>query len=322
MLTKKENYLIAARGGRPEWVPVFPQDANIYMPPIYDPDPETKQDFCGVRWVQDDTGSMPDPSHQVMDDVTEWRDYANFPDLAKLDWEKMAKEYFEDDMYDPEKVDVCMANTNGIFLIPINMMGWVDGLCAICEEPEEFKAFTDYITDFLCELIGYFGKYFNPDIIFSGDDLASADGPFVSKETWKEIYKPNFVKIAAAIHEQGALAEFHCCGNNGYLIEEILDCGFNICQLPVPNEDLIKDKNRFGNKLVITGGWKRHGDAGLPGASEECVRASVHEAIDTFGANGSFVFWDGGIIGSSDDSKQKMEWLLDELEKYGHQVYA
>ena len=105
------------------------------------------------------------------------------------------------------------------------------------------------------------------------------------------------------------------------MIEEILDMGYDICQLPVPNDDLRADKERFGNRLVITGGWERHGDAGLPGASEEVVRASVRKAIDDFGSEGGLIFWDGGIIGTSEDSKQKMEWLMDELHEYGSKVY-
>lgn len=320
MLTKKENYLRAARGEVPEWVPSFVEDANVFMPPIWDVDPETGTDFCNVKWSFDEYGQMPDPTWRAMEDISEWRDTIRFPDLAQLDWEKLAAD-FHAGGYDSDKVDIAMANTSGIFLVPINMLGWVDGLCAIYEDPEELKALTSALTDYLCELIGYFGEYIHPDIIFSGDDIAAADGPLVSRDTWNELFKPYFKRIADAIHAQGALAEFHCCGNNGYLIEEILDIGYDVCQLPVPNDDLVADKRRFGNRLVITGGWERHGSAGLPGASEECVRASVRKAIDTFGAEGGLVFWDGGIIGDSEDSRNKMKWLTDELHTYGREVY-
>lgn len=320
MLTKKENYLIAARGGKPAWVPSFVEDANVFMPPIWEVDEETGTDFCNVKWVFDEYVQMPDANWKAMDDIADWRDVIKFPDLAALDWERLAAD-FHGDGYDPEKVDIAMANTSGIFLIPVNMLGWVDGLCAIYEDPEELEALVSALTDFLCELIGYFGKYLHPDIVFSGDDIAANDGPLVSKETWTALYKPYFRKIADAIHAQGALAEFHCCGNNGYLIEEILDMGYDICQLPVPNDDLRADKKRFGSRLVITGGWERHGDAGLPDASEECVRASVRKAIDDFGAEGGLIFWDGGIIGESEDSRNKMSWLMDELHVYGRQVY-
>ena len=320
MISKKENYLIAARGGKPDWVPSFPEDANVFMPPVWDADPETGTDFCNVKWVENEFGKMPDPSWQAMEEISNWREVVKFPDLSTFDWKSLAAE-FHGESYDPDKVDIAFANTAGIFLIPIDMVGWVEGLCAIHQEPEELEAFTSALTDFICELIDYLGKYIQPDIIFSGDDVAAAEGPLISPETWRDMYKPYFRKIANEIHKQGALSEFHCCGNNGYLIGEEIDCGYDICQLPVPNDALREDKKRFGSRLVITGGWDRHGDAGMPGASEECVRASVRQAIDDFGANGSLIFWDGGIIGNSEDSKNKMRWLKDELHAYGKQVY-
>lgn len=321
MLTKKENYLIAARGGKPEWVPNFSEDANVYLPSVWNVDPETGVDFCNIKYVVDEYGPMPDSSWRAMDEISDWRDTVKWPDLSSYDWDGIAREFKSSEMYDPEKVDIVMANTSGIFLIPVNMLGWVDGLCAIYEEPDELKEFIAAIADFLCELIECTGKAFKPDIIFSGDDVAAANGPFISQDVFEEFYKPHFARIADAIHAQGALAEFHCCGNNGYLIDEILDMGFDICQLPIPNDDLRAKKEEYGSKLVITGGWERHGDAGKPGASEECVRASVHKAIDDFGADGGLIFWDGGVIGNTEDSKNKLAWLTDELHKYGREVY-
>ena len=75
-----------------------------------------------------------------------------------------------------------------IFLIPVNMMGWVDALCAIYEDPEELESFISTMTDYLCELIGYIGKYVHPDIIFGGDDVAASNGPFISKDVWDELH--------------------------------------------------------------------------------------------------------------------------------------
>ena len=320
MLTPKENYLTAIKGGKPDWVPVFGEDANMFPPFIWDPDPETMIDFCNVKWVQDEAGLMPDGQNPAMTDITEWRDTIKFPDLSTIDWEKLDEEFHSGD-YDPDKVDIAMANTAGIFLVPIDMMGWVDGMCAIIEEPEEYAALVNAVTDFICEYIEYLGKYIRPDIIFSGDDIASSVGPFISKETFDEFFKDNFKRIADKIHEVGALAEFHCCGNCQWVIDEEIDCGYDICQLPVPNDELVEAKKKYGKRLVITGGWERHGEAGMDGAPEEVVRESVRKAIDTYGADGGLIFWDGGIIQNTEENKKKFEWLMDELHTYGKEVY-
>ncbi|KNZ43568.1 hypothetical protein AKG39_00575 [Acetobacterium bakii] len=311
---------MAAHGEKPLWVPSFIEDSNVFMPDFWmEVDPDTGTDFCNIRWLENDAGRMPDGRWRAIENLDQWRETVKFPDLSSLDWKEIA-ECFKL-MSDSEKVDIAMLNTNGIFLIPIDMIGWVDGLCAIYEEPEELEAFISAITDFLVEIVKYLGEYIHPDIVFTGDDLAAANGPFISKEVWDFMYKPYFKKIIEAIHEIGALAEFHCCGNCQFLIDEFLEIGVDICQLPEPNASLMQKKEQYGNKLVLTGGWDRHSTAAFPGASEEIVRQSVHKAIDAYGKNGGLIFWDGGIVGTSEDSQKKMAWVLDELTKYGKIVY-
>ena len=319
-MTKRENYLIAARGGKPEWVPCFPDDCNVFFPDFWHKeDPVTGTDFCNVKWTENEYGRMPVESWRAMDDLSQWRETIKFPDLKKLDWDGMKARHME--THDPEKVNIAMLNDCGIFLTPINMIGWVDGLSAIHEDPEELESLISALTDFFVELTGYLCSYFNPDIIFAGDDVAAGDGPLMSLKTWNALYKPYFQKINDAIHAHGALAEFHCCGNCGFFIEEFLSIGSDICQLPVPNDDLLKDKERLGSSLVLTGGWDRKGKGAMPGASEQEVRESVHVAIDTYGKDGALIFWDGGICGQSEDANNKRKWLYDEFHKYKYEVY-
>lgn len=321
MLTARENWLKAISFEKPEWVPNFVTDANVYKPPFWDDLDEEGRDFCNVRWIFDDYGHMPDFSQPAMSDISDWRNIIKWPDIDNWDWEKIAHDFKNGENYDPSKLTACIANTAGIFLIPINMMGWEDGLCAIYEDPEEHEAITEAITEFLCRLIGYMCEYIQPDLIMTGDDFAAAEGPFISKETFNAIYRERLTRIAEACHAGNAKAEFHCCGRCDYIVKAVADCHYDIIQLPVPNNDLIADLSDLKGQLAMTGGWARHSEAGMPGASEECVRESVRYAIDTFGKDGGLVFWDGGIIGNSEDSKQKLAWLTDELTRYGHQVY-
>lgn len=321
MITKRENYLMAARGEVPHWIPCFTEDVNAFAVPFWKQvDPVTGTDFLNVKYVTNEFGRMPDERWRAMESIFDWRETAKFPDLASMDWEAMAAQFHAS--ADPEKVTIATVNTHGIFLIPIYMLGWVEGLTSICLEAEETEAFVSRLTDFIVELVGYIGKYIKPDIMCSGDDVAASTGPFISKTTWTEMYKPYFRKIIDAIHAQGALAEFHCCGNCGYLVEEFLDVGADILQLPAVDEDLIRDKARFGKRLVMTGGWDRMSEAAKPGAPEEVVRASLHTAVDRFGKEGGLIFWDGGIPGQSADSQQKRFWLYDELHRYNAKLQA
>ncbi len=320
MLSVRENFLTAAHGGKPDWVPSYMDEANFLRMDFWKQvDPVTGADFCNVKWTENEYGRMPRDDWRAMKEISQWRETVRFPDLSAIDWKGLVAQVRENG--DPDRANIAMVNTHGIFLIPINMMGWVDALCAIFEEPEEVEAFVSALTDFLCQLIEYQGKYFKPDIMTTGDDVAASGGPFLSRDNWERLYKPYFKKLCDAIKAQGALVEFHCCGNCQYLIQEFLDIGADIIQLPQVNESLIADKKRLGNKLVLTGGWDRHGPGCMPNAPEEVVRKSVRDAIDTFGKDGGLLFWDGGICGKSEDALNKRKWVMDELHRYGREVY-
>lgn len=291
------------------------------MPDFWnDIDPVTGTDFMNVKWVENEYGKMPNESWHALQDLSQWKEIVKFPDLASLDWEGITLR--AKSTHSPDKVNMALLNTYGIFLIPVNMLGWVDALCAIYTDRDELEAFISAITDFLVDTVHYIGRYFKPDIISTGDDFAAANGPFLAKDIFTDLYKPYLRKIINACKQESALVEFHCCGNCQYLIGEFLDLGVDICQLPMPNEALLDDKKKYGSRLVLTGGWDRRGPGAVPGASEEAVRASVRDAIDCYGKDGALIFWDGGICGQSDDARQKLIWVSDELRSYGSKIYT
>lgn len=319
-MTSRDNYLIAARGGKPEWLPIFPNDCNVFALGFWkERDPVTGVDFCNIKWIRDEYGEMPVPGWRAMEDISQWRETVKFPVVSEMDWEGMAKQFHESK--DPDKVNIARLNTHGLLLIPVNMLGWEDALCAIYEEPEEMEAFVSRLTEFMLEIVEYFGKYIHPDIVFTGDDFAAGGGPLMSLQTFRDMYAPYLTRICEAIHKIGALAEFHCCGNCQFLTREFLACGYDICQLPEPNAQLLADKAEFGSRLVLTGGWDRRGPGCKIYAPEEDVRQSVRTAVELYGKDGGLIFWEGGICGQSEDSKNKRFWVNDEAIKYGKVCY-
>ncbi|KPU45212.1 hypothetical protein OXPF_11030 [Oxobacter pfennigii] len=83
-------------------------------------------------------------------------------------------------------------------------------------------------------------------------------------------------RICDEIKNAGKIAEFHCCGNcSTWLIDEFIDIGVDIVQLPMPNDKLLEAKKKYGNRLVITGGFDRRGPASYPNAPEAIVREWV-----------------------------------------------
>ena len=276
----------------------------------------------GIKWgVQKDESisAMPEEGYFAMTDISQWREVVQWPDLEAIDWDKVKADFME--TYDPDKATIILLAAWSLFLIPIQMLGWTEGLCALLEEPEEFKAFGDALTDFQIDLLDHYCKYvIVPDEVLTGDDMSNANGPFFSREVWDEVFKDNFKRITDAIHSYGALAAFHNCGNNGYLVEAFLEIGADRLQCPMPTEELVEQYDRLG--FSMEGGWECRGPGNVPGADEETVRESVRLAFDRFGRKGGYTFWDGGIAGSTEDAAKKREWVYDEMDKYGRAFYA
>ena len=320
MLSPRENYLIAANGGKPEYVPNYMGDAVGWLPSYWMYRDDEGHDIFGIKWLRNDAGEMPDhnPGHELIHDVHDWREAFTFPDLAGWDWDKEARE--AEERYEDDKVRIA-GTASGIFTTPVNMMGWVPTLAALYEEPEEMHAFVDAWTDFICESIRYIGEYIKPDIIGQGDDIANTKGMFFGPDIWEEFYQPSFKRIYDTIHEQGCLAEFHCCGNCEDLLDDILDLGVDICQLFPQTPKLVEAKNSNNGAWALTGGFDRQGPGNVTGAPEEVVRQAVRDGIDQVGLNGGLIFWDGGVVGTTEDAMNKLRWIEDELNIYGHQVY-
>ena len=54
MTTIRDNYLMAAKGGKPYWVPSFTDDCNMFFPDYWFwEDPETGTDFFNIRNLKD-----------------------------------------------------------------------------------------------------------------------------------------------------------------------------------------------------------------------------------------------------------------------------
>lgn len=322
-MTEKENYLAVLRGEQPEWVPNFSEACSLLMPSfsIGHMMTEEKIDFYGVAWVLDDYGPMPAPNRKLMTDISEWKSWVKFPDLDAIDWEKMAAEDLKN--FDPNKaVNYMSGGLGGVIFIPLmNMMGFENGLCAIFEEPETVAEFFDYAITFHEESIRRVVKYYKPDVIMLGDDVATAQNMMISAETYRTLLKPFYKRICDLIKSYGLPVEFHVCGKCEAIIEDLVEIGVNVWQPAQPLNDLKAIKKKYGNKLILNGTWFTQGAGGTPGASEETVRMSVRESIDAYARGGGFVFWDGNPVGTSQDMIQKMAWVKDETLKYGKYFY-
>jgi hypothetical protein len=320
-MTERENYLLAVQGKEHPWVPEMRGATAGYAPEwlTLAVDPKTNRNALGVEYTANENGRISSHARPLLSHISEWRNKVKLPDPAALDWKAEAAKY--EAQADPSKARTGRV-TPSLFLYLVDLMGWVEGLCTIAEEPEETAEFYDYVSGFAAKLAKLEIEHLKLDVLGLSDDIANEKGPFVSQECFRTLYKPYYRKIIKVAQDAGVPVDFHCCGACDFLLDEFVDMGAKIVQIPRPYDDVKAWKKRVGTGAVLEGGWDWHSKGGLPNATEAEVRASAREALDTWARNDpAFIFWEGDAIGDGQDMKNKVVWIRDEVAKYGKTIY-
>lgn len=338
-LTPKENYLRLARGEDIEYIPTHtffgkPVNGEVPITPMgpctmlyrddYYPGAEKFHDDWGVEYtaVPEANGSfMPSGTHTndyLIKDLEHWRDYIDTPRLYDgIDWERKAQE-------DLSKVDRNQtAIVNGSPMMPFQqmmaMMGFMDGLAAMYEEPELFMEVLDYMLDYLQPHMEACLDAYQPDLFYILDDTATQRAPFISLEMYREIIKPYYVRLSEKAHERGIPLIFHNCGKCEMFIEDMIDIGVRYWDPAQSVNDLHKIQATYGknNNFNIIGGFDWEEPDTWPEVSEEYVREQMRKNIDEYAPGGHFIAA-AAIIGPGGDplTAQVNDWLADESYYY------
>jgi hypothetical protein len=130
-------------------------------------------------------------------------------------------------------------------------------------------------------------------IFVTGTDFGTQKGPFLSRQTYRELDMPFHQRVNEWVHDNTAWKTFtHTCGSIVALLPDFIEAGFDIlnpvqCSAAGMDPQLLKD--RFGQEIVFWGGGVDTQHT-LPFGSPDDVRREVRERIEIFGRGGGFVF--------------------------------
>ncbi len=131
------------------------------------------------------------------------------------------------------------------------------------------------------------------DIVLFGDDLGGQQGPLISPDAYRELYKPFHKKLWGRAKELAPVKiQLHCCGGIYELLEDLIDAGLdavNPVQISCRGMDPFRLKEEFGGRITFWGGGCDTQGV-LPTANPEQVKAHVNELIDILAPGGGFVF--------------------------------
>jgi len=127
----------------------------------------------------------------------------------------------------------------------------------------------------------------------TGTDFGTQRGPFISVQTYRELYKPFHKAVNELIHRQSTWKTFiHSCGSVYQLIPEFIDAGFDILnpvQCSAAEMEPARLKRDFGQAIVFWGGGVDTQKTLAFGTPEEVYR-QARQRIEIFAPGGGFVF--------------------------------
>jgi len=190
-----------------------------------------------------------------------------------------------------------------IALVPALMLKHPKGIRDVAEWYMSTVTRRDYVEEVFrcqCEIaLGNLEKFYravgdNVTAVFmSGTDFGRQDGPFISPQSYRDLYKPFNKRLNDWVHENTPWKTLiHSCGSVRAFMEDFIDAGFDIMnpvQTSAAGMDPAELKAEFGDRIVFWGGGVDTQHT-LPFGTVGEVREEVHERITTFGPGGGFVF--------------------------------
>jgi uroporphyrinogen-III decarboxylase len=130
-------------------------------------------------------------------------------------------------------------------------------------------------------------------IEINGNDFGAQNGPFISPQMYRELYKPYHKVMNDWVHANtGWKTFFHSCGANTAFLQDFREAGVDILnpvQISAAGMDPQNLKNNYGDDFVFWGGAV-DAQHTLPFGSAEEVQQEVGENVRTFMSGGGYVF--------------------------------
>jgi len=132
------------------------------------------------------------------------------------------------------------------------------------------------------------------EVVFvSGTDFGAQNAPFLSPDTYRELFKPFHKQMNDWIHTNTSWKTFlHSCGAIRPLLEDIIDAGFDIInpvQCSAAGMEAQRLKDDFGDRVVFWGGGVDTQKT-LPFGTPGQVYDEVSKRIRIFNKGGGYVF--------------------------------
>jgi uroporphyrinogen decarboxylase len=143
---------------------------------------------------------------------------------------------------------------NDVFSIPRNLLGYEELLMALAAEQNLVRKLVELSVEVNLEMACEVARR-GADFVFTGDDYASAHGPLMSPQTFRDLFAEPLRRVVQGFQREGLAVIKHTDGNITALLDMIVDSGIDCLDPidPIAGMDIEQLKRQYGRRIALKG---------------------------------------------------------------------
>ena len=238
-MTPKENLHAFFEGKPYEWKPVGtdkisfqPEEICEYVARAFvmqqEPytGPKGGKGWFNIDWEFEPGAGGSISLNPILDEVSEWKEKMEFPDLNAIDWEGIAKKNAD---YLNTDLGIEFTVFTGYFERLISLLSFEEAAMELIMEDyeDDIQELFTALTDFYIDFAAHFRKYFGADFVTIHDDWGTQRSAFFSPAVHKKMIIPHLTRFVTECHKMGLIVEMHSCGFIEELIPNLISSGID-----------------------------------------------------------------------------------------------
>lgn len=143
---------------------------------------------------------------------------------------------------------------NDVFSIPRYLAGFETLMMAMVEEPQLVRGLVELSVEANLEMAAEVARR-GADFIFTGDDYASTERPFMSPRMFRDFFAPGLKRVIDGFHQVGLPVIKHTDGNILPILDMILESDIDCLDPidPIAGLDIGQMKQQCGDRVALKG---------------------------------------------------------------------
>lgn len=183
-----------------------------------------------------------------------------------------------------------------LYQVGQELFGYEKFFIFMASRPDLIHCWLEFLTSTCIERLEKYLKVLGPylDVIMMGDDYGFQNGPQMSLQMFRGLFKPYLVRVCRAVKNFAPHIKIllHSCGAVAPYIPDFIEAGIdalNPVQVTAAGMDPAWLKKEFGREITFWGGGVRTQTTLIKG-SPAAVAGEVREMIDIFKPGGGYIF--------------------------------